>query len=312
MLDYFLNLNLSLNQQKWLSHYQKLCERGLQRKLETYKERHHIVPRCLGGIDDLNNLVDLTPEEHYVAHQLLVKILPTNADLIFAAHLMGASRKGNKTYGWLRKQFSLVQSEKMKGRTKENNESVRKRAEKIRGRTKETNKGVAKMAATLKGRTKFNNKGYALISELQKGRTKENHNGTRRQAEKMKGRTKETNSGTAKMAVTLRGRTKENHQGVAAQAEKIRGRRKETDIGVAKMAAALTGRTKETHNGIAKQSEKVTKFPLELKPVILQLFENGLNFSQIKNWIKEHKNIEIKYHAIYHLCLTEKKKASVR
>ena len=29
----------------------------------------------MGGTDDEENLVELTPEEHYVAHQLLVKYI---------------------------------------------------------------------------------------------------------------------------------------------------------------------------------------------------------------------------------------------
>lgn len=39
--------------------------------LDGYTERHHIVPRCLGGSNRKENLVDLTAREHYVAHRLL-------------------------------------------------------------------------------------------------------------------------------------------------------------------------------------------------------------------------------------------------
>ncbi|XAO17074.1 homing endonuclease [Escherichia phage FL23] len=54
--------------------YNSLIDRARNRALTGYKERHHIIPKCLGGSNDASNLVDLTPEEHYVAHQLLVKI----------------------------------------------------------------------------------------------------------------------------------------------------------------------------------------------------------------------------------------------
>lgn len=37
-------------------------------KTNEYKEQHHIIPRCMGGSDDKDNLVYLTPEEHFVAH----------------------------------------------------------------------------------------------------------------------------------------------------------------------------------------------------------------------------------------------------
>lgn len=75
-------------------------------------DSHHILPRCLGGTDCVTNLVKITPEEHYVAHQLLVKMYPGNGKLIWAAlamtgtgNGMGNGRKGNKLYGWLRRAF---------------------------------------------------------------------------------------------------------------------------------------------------------------------------------------------------------------
>ena len=38
---------------------------------DEYKERHHIVPKCMGGTDDKNNLIDLYAREHFEAHRLL-------------------------------------------------------------------------------------------------------------------------------------------------------------------------------------------------------------------------------------------------
>jgi hypothetical protein len=91
--------------------YDQIVARGKERVLEGYKECHHIVPRCLGGTDDSDNLVNLTPEEHYVCHQLLVKIHPGNDKLVFAATMMAKAdrygyRSKNKMYGWLRKKHS--------------------------------------------------------------------------------------------------------------------------------------------------------------------------------------------------------------
>ena len=42
--------------------------------LEGYRERHHIVPRSLGGGNEPENLIDLTPEDHFFAHLLLAKV----------------------------------------------------------------------------------------------------------------------------------------------------------------------------------------------------------------------------------------------
>ena len=39
-----------------------------------YSESHHISPRCVGGTDRPDNLVRLTPEDHFFAHLLLAKI----------------------------------------------------------------------------------------------------------------------------------------------------------------------------------------------------------------------------------------------
>jgi hypothetical protein len=92
--------------------YDNLIDRGRSRDfpLSEYGENHHILPRCLGGNDDCINIVRLTPEEHYVAHQLLCKIHPTNHSLIKAAVMMIPNRPTNKMYGWLKRRFSEVQS----------------------------------------------------------------------------------------------------------------------------------------------------------------------------------------------------------
>jgi hypothetical protein len=38
-----------------------------------YTERHHIIPKCIGGTDEPSNIVRLSAREHYIAHRLLVK-----------------------------------------------------------------------------------------------------------------------------------------------------------------------------------------------------------------------------------------------
>jgi len=100
-------INNFMNYQK---HYDLLIERAKQRNIKGYTEKHHIVPRCLGGADHTDNLVKLTAEEHYIAHQLLVKIYPTNRSLLHAAIMMipesSKHERNNKLYGWLRKRFS--------------------------------------------------------------------------------------------------------------------------------------------------------------------------------------------------------------
>ena len=50
-------------------------------KGKRYFEFHHIIPKCIGGDDSINNLVALTAREHFLAHYLLMKIYPDNYKL---------------------------------------------------------------------------------------------------------------------------------------------------------------------------------------------------------------------------------------
>lgn len=89
--------------------YNRLIERGRSSRSLNFKETHHIVPRCMGGDDSKENLVDLTPEEHFVAHQLLLKMYPDVIGLAHAAKMMTTSSKrlvrSNKYFGWLKRRF---------------------------------------------------------------------------------------------------------------------------------------------------------------------------------------------------------------
>ena len=49
-----------------------------------YKERHHIIPKCLGGKNNKENLIDLYPQEHYEAHKLLASEYPDNNKILYA------------------------------------------------------------------------------------------------------------------------------------------------------------------------------------------------------------------------------------
>lgn len=47
---------------------------GRTKKPNDGLDRHHIIPKSLGGSNDMSNLVLLTSKEHYLAHKLLVKM----------------------------------------------------------------------------------------------------------------------------------------------------------------------------------------------------------------------------------------------
>lgn len=69
--------------------YNDLIFKAINRKfVEGYTEKHHILPKCLGGDNHKSNIVILTGREHYIAHFLLVKIYPKNAKLKYALWMM--------------------------------------------------------------------------------------------------------------------------------------------------------------------------------------------------------------------------------
>ena len=78
--------------------YNQIIERAKNRKLEGYKEKHHIIPRCLCGSNDKSNLVDLTAREHFLCHKLLCEIYPNNHKLLYALWLMAIGKQKNKKY----------------------------------------------------------------------------------------------------------------------------------------------------------------------------------------------------------------------
>lgn len=51
-----------------------IADRKAKPKPDGYTERHHILPKCFGGDNSPNNLIDLTAEDHVFAHVLLAKM----------------------------------------------------------------------------------------------------------------------------------------------------------------------------------------------------------------------------------------------
>ena len=61
-----------------------------------YKERHHITPKCIGGGDEEENLIDLYAHEHFIAHKLLAIENPDNYRLIMAWSMMAFPKGDTK------------------------------------------------------------------------------------------------------------------------------------------------------------------------------------------------------------------------
>jgi CRISPR/Cas system Type II protein with McrA/HNH and RuvC-like nuclease domain len=158
--------------------YNTLILKARSRELqdEIYYEVHHILPRCLGGDDSSENLVKLTAEEHYVAHQLLVKIHPGNYQILYAALGMSwhpnGKRVNNKVFGWLRKQSSELQKGKPKSE-----ESKRKMSEAKKGKPPH-NKGKLTPEETKKkqslAKQNVSEETRIKMAEAKKGKTPHN------------------------------------------------------------------------------------------------------------------------------------------
>ena len=98
-------------------------------KKDQYCETHHIVPRSFGGSDDNSNLVNLTAREHFIAHELLVKVCKVKygntsteykkmvSALFFMTHQSKYSecKISSKIYAIIREAFSRKISEEFRG-----------------------------------------------------------------------------------------------------------------------------------------------------------------------------------------------------
>ena len=49
---------------------------------EIYTEKHHIIPKHDGGFDDIDNMVSLLPEEHFLAHLIRYKAFKQRGDFL--------------------------------------------------------------------------------------------------------------------------------------------------------------------------------------------------------------------------------------
>lgn len=78
--------------------YYNIIERAkvdARSKKNSYFEKHHIIPNCIGGSDSDDNLVLLTAKEHFICHKLLCLIYPNSNELKFAIWAMSNQLKGD-------------------------------------------------------------------------------------------------------------------------------------------------------------------------------------------------------------------------
>jgi hypothetical protein len=114
--------------------YNQIIERAKTRQLDCYKEKHHIIPKCMGGSNDKSNLVELTAREHFLCHRILCKIHLDSLSLKSALwFLINASRTyqsryipSGRVYENIKKEYALSQSKNMKGKKQSQETRIKK------------------------------------------------------------------------------------------------------------------------------------------------------------------------------------------
>lgn len=119
---------------KWyFSIIEKAKEKNLPRKRlarstidSELTELHHIIPKSMGGTDEVSNLIRFSPREHFVCHWLLTKMTTSTnkARMVTAFILMtGVGSKSarynkinSKSFQRLREEYARSVSKRMTGR----------------------------------------------------------------------------------------------------------------------------------------------------------------------------------------------------
>lgn len=74
---------------------------------DVYYEKHHIVPKCIGGGDSVGNLVLLTGREHYICHALILRLYPKNRKIAHAFMLMCSfSKTKGRAYNYSSRMYA--------------------------------------------------------------------------------------------------------------------------------------------------------------------------------------------------------------
>jgi len=110
---------------KYYTYYYNIVNNALSRSnLTGYFEKHHIIPKSLGGGNSKENLVNLTFREHFICHRLLTKITSgiNRKKMIYAIWRMStvANKRKHKitarTYQLLREDLRNLASEANSGK----------------------------------------------------------------------------------------------------------------------------------------------------------------------------------------------------
>jgi hypothetical protein len=107
----------------------------------SYVEKHHIIPRCIGGSDHRENIVSLTAREHFVCHLLLTKM---------------TTGKVKQAMCWAVGKFVQVNKNQQRNFTSWEYQKIRENISFARTGKKHSDESRKKMSEKAKGRTPWN------------------------------------------------------------------------------------------------------------------------------------------------------------
>lgn len=97
------------------SRYDKLISYYKNNPTEGFVEKHHIIPKCMGGDNSPNNLILLPIRAHFIAHYLLHKAYPENRSLAHAFAMMGVNNQHQHRNSRLYEKSKLARSKALSG-----------------------------------------------------------------------------------------------------------------------------------------------------------------------------------------------------
>ena len=111
-------------QNKYTRWYYNIINAAKTRPVNGYTEKHHIIPKSLGGTNAKNNIVALTAKEHFICHRLLTKMVTSEfkSKMVYALWIMNAGNETQKRekmtpalYERLRKEYANLVRQKRLG-----------------------------------------------------------------------------------------------------------------------------------------------------------------------------------------------------
>ncbi len=223
---------------KYANWYFNIIEKRRTFPHDGYTEKHHVIPKSLGGSNESDNLVRLTAKEHFICHLLLIKMTEgkDKIKMIFAAYCIQYLRSKYRPkikinsilYQKLKEENSLAASIRSKERIISNETKAKISASKIG--VPRSNELKAKLSIIAKNRS-YSAETRAKMSVAHKNHSYEWLIGRKLSADHIK-----------KISNAVRGR-KQSQEHIDKRVKAHLGSKRSNET-KAKISAAIMGKTK--------------------------------------------------------------------